>query len=226
MKIIKCLICSSVGKKFLMALTGFSLFAFVFIHLLGNLQIYFGRDMINSYAALLKANHMVLWSFRIGLTIIALIHILTGITLWFENRKARPIKYEMNILPYADLASRTMVFGGLTLFVFIIYHLMHFTVGLADPQIIGHIDYKGRADVYSMVVMGFKSPLSSIVYIFALFFLFLHLKHGLESMFQSVGLRNTRFLEAIKWFAKSFAMLIFIVMGSIPLAVMFGFLKY
>jgi len=158
MNIVKSLFQSSIGRKYIMAVTGGLLFGFLVVHLAGNVQIFLGADRINSYAALLKSNLLVLWGFRLGLAAIALIHITTATGLTLENWAARPDRYAANTDPYASFSARTMVVSGVILFAFITYHLLHFTLGVTQPGIMHHVDHLGRHDVYRMMLEGFRNP--------------------------------------------------------------------
>jgi succinate dehydrogenase / fumarate reductase cytochrome b subunit len=170
-----------------MAVTGCLLFGFVIVHLLGNLQIYLGPDAINAYAALLQGNKLVLWSFRLGLGALVLLHITTATALTIENRAARPVAYLNGTPPYSSVSSRTMVMSGAIIFLFIVYHILHFTAGLTQPDIMHFIDAKGRHDVHKMMILGFSNPWVSGVYLAAMSLLYLHLSHGIGSFFQSLG---------------------------------------
>jgi succinate dehydrogenase / fumarate reductase cytochrome b subunit len=225
MNIVTCVFRSSVGKKYVMAATGCLLFGFVTVHLLGNLQIYRGRHAINAYAALLKGNELLLWTFRIGLFLVAVVHVATALSLALDNRKARPIGYSLVYTPpYSSYASRTMVMSGLILLAFIVFHLMHFTVGVVQPSIMSLHDGEGRHDVYEMMVLGFSQPAVSISYLIAMGLLYLHLSHGIGSLFQSLGLKNQNYSGLILGFSQGAALLIFLGNCSIPLAVLTGIL--
>lgn len=215
---------STIGKKYVVAITGGMLATFVVVHLLGNLQIYLGRENLNAYAALLKGNQFLLWTFRIGLGTIGLIHVATALLLYFENRAARPIKYAMGEAPYATLASRTMILSGLFLLGFVIFHLLHFTIGLIQPDIMTYVD-RGRHDVYRMVLQGFSHWWVAVGYWICMGFLYLHLSHGLSSLFQSFGLKNRQYGDFILGFSQGAALLIFLGNCSIPLAVILGWLQ-
>lgn len=206
-----------------MAVTGCILFGFVTVHLLGNLQIYLGPDAINAYAALLKGNHLLLWTFRIGLLLVALIHIITALWLALENWRARPETYSPAYTPpYSSYASRTMVMSGLILLAFIVYHLLHFTVGVVQPSIMPLEDHLGRHDVYHMMIRGFSQPIVAISYLVAMGLLYLHLSHGIGSLFQSLGLKNRNYAGLILGFSQGAALLIFLGNCSIPLAILAG----
>jgi succinate dehydrogenase / fumarate reductase cytochrome b subunit len=225
MNIIKNLFQSSIGKKFVMAITGSLLFGFVIVHLLGNLQIYLGRDALNAYAALLQGNKLVLWSFRFGLGGIALLHVTTAVALYLENRAARPMPYERYVAPYSNFSSRSMVLSGLTLFAFIVYHILHLTVGATQPGIMHFTDPKGRHDVYQMMVTGFAHPGVSGFYMLAMALLYFHLSHGIDSLFQSLGLKTRQYSGIILGFSQGAAILIFLGNCSIPVAILTGILK-
>jgi succinate dehydrogenase / fumarate reductase cytochrome b subunit len=224
MNMIKCIFASSIGKKYVMAVTGLMLFGFVCVHLLGNLQIFLGADHINTYAALLQGNKAVLWSFRAVMLVLVLTHITMALTLTLENRAARPISYASGKVPHASFAARTMVFGGIALFAFIGIHLLHFTVGVVTPDIMHHMDLKGRHDVYQMMIEGFNYKWVSLIYIVGMVALFLHLSHGVESFFQTLGLKNRVYGCAITVFAKGAAAVILFGNCAIVLAALTGVL--
>ncbi len=155
---------SSLGKKYIMAVTGLALFVFVIGHLLGNLQIFLGRDAVNTYAAFLKSVPELLWGARLGLLAMVGLHIWAAIQLTVANRSARPIGYADLRPSGASYASRTMIWSGLIVAAFIIYHLLHFTVGWVDPSFKELeetlVDGTTRHDVYAMLIAGFSKPRS------------------------------------------------------------------
>ena len=215
---------TSIGKKILMAGTGFVMFGFVFVHMFGNLQIYLGSDILNSYAEFLKDLGALLWVFRIVLLLCVVVHVTLAIILSLENRKARPIKYVYEKNVQVTLAARTMTYTGLVIFAFIIYHLMHFTFGFTNPE---HIleDTKGRHDVYKMVILGFQNPFISSAYLIAMVFLFLHVRHGVASIFQTLGLSRIERRDKFQLFADIFATIIFLGNVSIPITILMGIIK-
>ena len=222
MNIIKCIFASSIGKKYVMAVTGLMLFGFVCIHLVGNLQIFLGPDHINAYAAMLQGNKLVLWSFRAVMLGLVMTHITMAASLTIENLAARPVAYAGGKVPYASFASRTMVYGGIALFAFILFHILHFTVGVVTPDIMHHIDTKGRHDVYRMMIEGFSYKWVSLAYIAAMVALYLHLSHGVESFFQTLGIKNRVYGGAITALSKLAAAVILFGNCAIVLAVMTG----
>ena len=124
------LVRSSLGSKYVMALTGLALIVFVLVHMSGNLLIYGGRDALNSYAAALKDHPGLLWFFRIVLLILFVIHIVLGIRLTRQNIEARPIRYAYESTLQANWASRHMLLTGLVILAFTLFHIAHFTLGV------------------------------------------------------------------------------------------------
>ena len=209
-----------------MAVTGVVLILFVLGHLLGNLQIFLGPEWINGYAEHLRELGPLLWIIRGGLLLVVLLHIYYTIQLAIENRRARPERYRRKDTVKATLASRSMALSGLVLLAFIIYHLLQFTVRVTDPRFsVLPKDSLGHYDVYSMMVLGFSSPLESGFYILAMFLLTLHLSHGSSSFFQSLGLNNHKLAPRLELGGKIFAWLLFFGYSSIPAAVLLGWVK-
>lgn len=228
MNLIKAILLSSIGRKYIMAITGAALAAFVFVHLLGNLQLFLGADAINKYAVFLKSNALILWGYRIGLGTIALVHIVVALSLWIENRAARPVRYANNKLPYTDFASRMMVLGGLAVFFFVIWHILDLTGGVMRPgltEMKTTLGDKEVVDVYHIVLKGIGNPIAGVCYLVATCCLALHLWHGLESIFQSLGLRNKTYSLYIRIFTRAAAVFLFCGMCLIPIVCMSGILK-
>jgi succinate dehydrogenase / fumarate reductase cytochrome b subunit len=197
---------SSLGKKYVMAVTGLGLFLFVIIHMLGNMQIFLGQDKLNGYAELLKSNPLVLWGARIGLLTIVTVHIVSALQLARLNRQARPVGYAVGKPVASTFAQRTI--------------LAHYTLGLVDPSLHTLLDSKGRPDVYGMVVAGFSNPVVSVFYIVSMGLLLLHLSHGVSSLFQSLGLRNRKTFGFFDKLAKVAALVLFLGNSAIPVAVL------
>ncbi len=216
---------SSLGKKYVMAITGFGLWVFVIIHMLGNLQIFLGPGKINAYAALLKATPALLWSARIGLLFIAVLHVVAAAQLVLANRRARPIGYKFKKPVASTFANRTMWISGLIILAFILFHLAHFTFGWVNPRFLRLVDAEGRHDVYRMMVAGFSNPVVSIFYIISMGLLLSHLSHGVSSLFQSLGLRSKKTFGFFDKLAKVSALALFIGNSLIPLAILFRFVR-
>jgi succinate dehydrogenase / fumarate reductase cytochrome b subunit len=217
---------SSVGRKMIVAVTGVILILFVIGHLLGNLQIFLGPDWINGYAEHLRELGPFLWAIRVFLLIVVLLHIYYTIRLVIENRRARPNRYKRKDAVKATFASRSMALSGLVLLAFIIFHILQFTVRVTDPRFtLMPKDPLGHYDVYSMMILGFQSPLVSGFYILAMFLLALHLSHGSSSFFQSLGLNNQKLAPRLALVGRIFAWLLFVGYSSIPAAVLLGWVK-
>lgn len=198
-----------------MAVTGMVLAAFVVAHLLGNLQIFIGPDRFNNYARMLKALPELLWAVRITLIVSVTLHIWSSIQLAVVKGEARPLGYVRSKSIASSYASRTMYMSGPIVAAFIIYHLMQFTFGVgATPYTEG--------DPYGNVINGFRVPAVSLFYIIAMGLLCLHLRHGLSSMVQTLGLDHPRYSPGLKALAVIVATLIFFGFVSIPIAVMAG----
>lgn len=211
---------SSLGKKYIMAITGFGLFVFVIAHMLGNLQIYLGPDQINTYAETLKSMPALLWTVRLVLLVTVILHIVSGIQLAYANRSARSTPYSTSKVVASTFANRTIIWSGLIILAFIVFHLSHFTLGFVDPEYLDFQDAAGRHDVYRMMIVGFSNPLVSIFYIISMGLLLLHLSHGVSSIFQSLGLRSKKSFGFFDKLAKVSALLIFLGNSSIPLAIL------
>lgn len=216
---------STIGTKTVVAVTGVLLVLFVVGHMLGNLQIYLGPDAINSYAAFLKSKPGPLWAARLGLLAALLLHMAGIAKLTLANRSARPVAYAQQKPVQSTLASRTMLLSGAILFAFVIFHLLHFTVGVTHPEHFQLRDVLGRHDVYSMTILGFQQPLVSLSYIIAMGLLGMHLGHGVASLFQTTGLRNPQFLPLIELIGRVAAVIVVLGNISIPLAALLGLIE-
>jgi len=211
---------TTVGKKAIMAVTGVLLFGYVVAHLLGNLQIYFPPEKINHYAAFLHSHPALLWAARTTLLFAVGLHIWSSFQLWLLQREARPINYVKKANLNSTYASRTMLWSGPIIAAFVVFHLLHLTLGTVHPG--GPFD---EHNVYNNVVTGFQFWPVSLFYIIAMIMLCYHLYHGLWSMFQSLGCSHPVYTPWLKLFAKIFAILIAAGNISIPVAVLAGFIK-
>ena len=216
---------SSLGKKFLMAITGAGLFLFVIGHLLGNLQVFLGPEAINRYGHFLQTTPEILWPARIGLLAFVGIHIWTSISLTLENRAARAARYEVKEVVDATLASRTMIWSGLIIVAFVAFHLAHYTLMVVHPEFRDLRDANGWHDIYRMMVIGFSNYWVSGFYVLSIGLLCIHLSHGGSAMFQSLGLKNAAYEAVIDRLAKVAAVVIFLGYISIPLAILMGGVK-
>jgi succinate dehydrogenase / fumarate reductase, cytochrome b subunit len=230
MNLIAGLFRSSLGKKYLMAISGMALFIFVIGHMLGNLQVFLGPEAFNAYGHFLQSKPELVWAARSGLIVMVLIHIWAAIKLTAENRAARPQGYGSYKPVGSSFASRTMIVSGLILLAFIIYHLLHFTVqtkgvNLTETDFRTLQDAQGRHDIHTMVIRAFKQPVVSLFYIVSMTLLCLHLSHGVSSMFQSLGWKNRKYGTFIDRFALIMAGILVVGYSLIPLAVLTGILK-
>src|SRR6266699_1803905 len=219
MNLITNIIRSSLGKKFIMAVSGFVLFVFVIGHLAGNLQIFLGREAINRYGHFLQTNPELIWPARLFLLLIEALHIWSAIKLSLENKAARPIGYAEYNPVASSYASRTMLMSGIIIFVFIVYHLLHFTVqvqyiNLTGQSFVDFMDPQKRHDIFKMMVVGFGNVWVCGFYILGLALLCLHLSHGASSMFQSIGWKNQSYGPFLDKAARAGAVLIFLGYAS------------
>lgn len=231
---------SSVGSKVLVALTGTGLVSFVLFHMIGNLKFLSGEpDSINGYAYFLKHDlGALIWIARAGLLGIFVLHLALAIRLKRRALAARPIAYSFPGSAQASVASRTMIWTGVAILLFTLFHLAHYTFGwvstvdvrngngsLVRENYLNLMDSKGRHDVYEMMVAGFSNGLLVVLYLVAQLFLFVHLRHGIPSAFQTLGLKNARFRKAIDFLGLAIALTILAGNVAIVLAVQFGYVK-
>ena len=216
---------SAIGKKAVMAVTGIVLFLWVFLHMIGNLKLYLGPEHLNEYAAFLRSmfgpavpESGMLWLSRVILLVAVVFHIHAAYALTIMNREARPIDYKDRAFPSATYAARTMRWGGVIIFLFVIYHLLHLTTGQAHHDFI-------KDDPYHNVVAGFRVWWVAAVYIIANLALGLHLYHGVWSMWSSLGVTNERVNAWKRPFATAFALLITVANVSFPIAVLTGIVR-
>lgn len=188
---------ASVGRKLVAATTGFLLIAFLIGHLFGNLKVFQGPESLNAYAAFLQG-HPLVWVFRAGLLTVFVLHVWATLSLARENRAARPERYRVYRPQAATLVSRSMAVTGILIFVFVVYHLLHFTFGVVGPGGTAFAQAHERLDVYAMVVQSFRNPLISGTYLVAMLVLGLHLLHGAASAFQTFGVRHESYDAFIK----------------------------
>lgn len=206
-----------------MAASGFIVFGFVVVHILGNLQLFLGADALNQYAAFLQGLGPVKWTVRVLLALSVLVHMVSATQVTLQSWAARPEKYAVQRFQETTYAARTMRVGGPIIGLFVIYHLMHFTTGHCHPVKDGFVENsEGMLNVYNNVVFGFQDPLASVVYIVTMIFIGLHLYHGLWSMMQSVGLNHKKYNHWRKVFAVLFALFVAGAGISLPVAVLSG----
>jgi succinate dehydrogenase / fumarate reductase, cytochrome b subunit len=211
---------SSVGKKTVMAVTGLIGVLFVIGHMIGNLQVYLGPEAFNAYAASLRAlgHGTLLWIARAGLLVAVGLHIWSAWRLTVMNNAARPVRYREVERRESSYASRTMRWSGVILLLFIVYHLMHFTLGVHAVH-----PYFVHGDAYHNFVTGFQNPLVSGFYVLAMLALGLHLYHGAWSFMQTLGLSHPRYNHLRYAFAGFITLVILAGNISFPVAVLTGY---
>ncbi|MCX6117939.1 MAG: succinate dehydrogenase cytochrome b subunit [Proteobacteria bacterium] len=212
---------NGVGAKAVVAITGLMLTGFVMAHLSGNLLVFAGPEAFNKYAAGLKSLGGILWVARLGLLGIFILHLGLAIRLNLENKAARPQKYVNEATMEATFASRYMVQTGLLLFAFIIYHLAHYTFRVASDD----VNAVPAEDVYGMVIAGFSNPIVSGFYVLAMAALAMHLKHGVSSAFQSLGIYHPNLNVVTQKLGPIIAAIVFVGFASIPVSVLMGCIK-
>ena len=210
---------TSVGKKYVMAISGMVLMAFILAHMVGNLKLYFGATALDNYSHWLREvgepalpKEALLWGVRVVLIVAVVAHVYTAYQLTVINRQARPEAYRSKRdYVAADFASRTMRWTGIIVLLFVAFHLLDLTWGPANPDFV-------EGDPYHNIVASFERIPVALIYIIANLALGVHLYHGAWSMFQSMGwTRPWR-----RQFATVFAAIIVAGNVSFPLAVMFG----
>jgi succinate dehydrogenase / fumarate reductase, cytochrome b subunit len=213
----------SIGRKVVMAVTGLLMVLFVIGHLLGNLSIFAGPDGINAYAQHLHELAPVVWGTRIVMGAAVLLHIFLAVVVTTENSAAKPQKYAVANSLRATFASKTMIWTGIGIGAFVVYHLLQFTFRVT-PDVVTGVDSASRFDVFTMVVTSFDKTLISAIYVFAMVSLFLHLIHGIQSGFQTLGLTNAVLLPRWGKLGKALSVIFLVGFGAIPVAIVVGLL--
>jgi succinate dehydrogenase / fumarate reductase cytochrome b subunit len=216
---------SSIGRKWVVASTGLLLVGFVVGHLVGNLQIFLGPESINRYGAFLQGLGELLWAVRLVLLLMFVAHIVATVQLRIENRKARPVRYAVTKHTRATFAARWMLLSGIMVLCFVIFHLLHFTVQSVDKSFLDLHDAQGRHDVFTMMVRGFSNKAASAFYIVGVGLLAMHLNHGFQSLFQTLGLSSAKLAACWTKTGQALSWLIFLGYASIPVAVLTGVVK-
>jgi succinate dehydrogenase / fumarate reductase cytochrome b subunit len=216
---------STIGKKYVMAITGAIWFGYLIVHLWGNLKIYAGPTFLDDYGAWLRTvgeplfgYSQVLWLARIILIPAFILHMWAAISLTTRDRASRPQRYSFRKNLESTFASRTMIYGGLFIVLFVIYHLLDFTFGSVNPS------YE-EGNIYHNVVASFQRWPVVLFYVLAMLAVGLHLLHGVWSLFQTLGWNNMRANRLLRNFATFAALVLTLGNISIPVAVLAGFIK-
>jgi succinate dehydrogenase / fumarate reductase, cytochrome b subunit len=197
---------TSIGKKLLMALTGLSFCIFLSVHLAGNLTLYGGSALFNAYAEKLHALGAVLLVAELGLLLMALVHIVTGLMLFWQNMQARPNRYHVNKSGGGrTLGSATMPYTGLLLLIFVVFHLLNFSF----------VD-KSQTTIYDIVTQAFSNPVYVILYVLAMIVAAIHVSHGFWSAFQTIGANHPKYMPTIRALSILFALVVLFGFGLLP----------
>ena len=216
---------SSIGKKLVVALTGLAMVLFLAGHLTGNLLMYAGKEAFDEYARFLhEAGHgALIWVARIGLLVVLVLHVWATILLTRENKAARQ-QYEFQATIQASKSSRIMIWSGLTVLAFIVFHILHFTVRTNS-----HLAEIAKESPYEMVIAGFSGGFLQVLvvlfYVVAMTLLCSHISHGVASMFQTLGFRSKKSAGLIRSISLGYAAVIWLGFVSIPVAIMLGLVK-
>jgi succinate dehydrogenase / fumarate reductase cytochrome b subunit len=198
---------SSLGKKWMMAVTGLGFCLFLAGHLAGNLSIYGGRDAFNAYADHLHSLEPLVKVAEAGLLLFAAIHVLTGLVLFFQNLKARPESYAVKKSGGGrTIGSRTMPYTGILILAFVVFHLINF-----------HFVDKSQTTIYDIVSAAFASPVYVILYVLAMIIAAVHVSHGFWSGFQTLGANHPKYMPFIKVVGIVFSLIVGLGFGLLPI---------
>ncbi len=210
---------SSVGKHVIMAVTGLIWAAYLITHMLANLLVFQGPGKINAYSAFLHGTGGALWAARLVLIAALVLHVVAAIQLSGRRQAARPVGYAGGYEPQVStLAARTIRWGGALILLFLVYHILHFTVGTAHPGFV-------EGDPYQNVATGFRDPFVVILYLAVMAFVGLHLYHGVWSSGRSLGVSAPSPRPLRRSVALVLAILIWLGFSLIPLAVYAGVVR-
>jgi len=198
---------SSIGKKLMMAITGLCFCSFLILHLAGNLILYSGRDAFNSYAEKLHSLGSIITVAEFGLLFFAIIHILIGATLFYQNLRARPIRYSIDKWAGGrSIGSVTMPYTGLLLLIFVTIHLLNF-----------HFIEKNDTTIFQIVTDTFAKPGYIAMYIAAMIVVAIHVSHGFWSAFQTIGANHPKYMPVIRGLSIVFSIALGVGFGFIPI---------
>lgn len=225
MKRLKLLFASSIGKKFIAAITGLIMFGFLAGHAAGHMKIFTGADAegvphIDHYGQFLKdfgapalPPMLALWGARLFLLGAVVLHVVTVILLSDQNKKARPVDYVVKKRAAASPAALYMMFTGSLILVFIVLHILHFTTG--NLQLLGQHDH---GYVYRNMMNSFQNPLVSLAYVAMMVVIGFHMYHGVWSLFQTLGLDNPDRNFYLRAFAIVFSIAVTAMFCLVPLS--------
>ncbi len=203
---------TSVGKKQLMAVTGLLFLLFLATHLLGNMSIYGGAASFVSYAEHLHALGKILVAAEIGLVVALLIHVSMAVVLFFQNRAARPVKYQVDKSGGGrTFSSQVMPYTGLLVLGFICVHMATFSHHIVDQT---------TRNIFQIAVDVFSQPVYLVIFLVSMVILGFHVRHGLWSAFQTVGANHPKYMPFIQKLSIVFAVIVAIGFGSLPLVIL------
>ncbi len=210
---------SSVGKKMIMAVTGIIWVAYLVTHVLANLLVFQGPGTINAYSAFLHGTGGALWAARLVLIAALVLHIIAAVQLSERRQDARPVGYSAGSKALASTwAARTIRWGGALILLFLVYHILHFTIGTAHPSF-------AEGDPYHNVATGFRSPAVVAIYLVAMAAVGLHLYHGMWSSGRSLGVSSPSPRPLRRSLALALALLVWLGFSIIPIAVYAGVVR-
>lgn len=215
---------SSIGKKHIMAITGLAMALFTLVHMAGHLIMFSGQEAYNTYAHNLQSLGPLKWIARAGLFAVLMAHFSSALSLSSANSAARPVKYAMQRTIRTTGFAKTMLATGLSLFLFIIFHILHFTVQVV-PNAYWHKSINGKPDVFNAFVSAFQNPIFTVIYVALMGLLCMHLAHGVSSAFQSLGVKHPKYDPLIAKLGPGLGVLIFLGFIAPPLAAIAGVIK-
>lgn len=211
---------SSIGKKFMMAITGSFLLLFLVIHLIGNITLFFGPNAFNGYVSALDVIKPLIRIIEVVLLAAFVIHIFNGLRLWLENKRARGVPYKVSgSSDNSTVFSRTMALTGSIIFIFLVTHLGTFfwRFNIHDP-----LGFATNHQYYDVVVYFFNIWWYAILYVIAMGFLGYHLNHGFQSAFQTFGWNHNKYFPTIKKIGTIYAIIMAIGFASMPIYFLLG----
>lgn len=198
---------SSIGKKWMMAVTGLGFCAFLTTHLAGNLFIYGGRDAFNAYAEHLHSLGPLVTVSELGLLVFAILHVAIGLVLFYQNFASRPERYAVKKTGGGrTIGSRTMPYTGLIILAFVVFHLINF-----------HFVDKSGTTIYDILAQAFASPVYVLLYVLAMVVTAFHVSHGFWSAFQTVGVNHPKYMPLIMGASIAFSLVVGLGFGFLPI---------
>lgn len=197
---------STIGKKYLVAVTAIFWCLFVMVHMLGNMLIFLGAEAYNKYSHTLTSNPFI-YVAEIALLVFILVHVFVALGLKLRNFRTKPSLYAVNPIreKSAAVSSRTMAYTGTFILAFIIWHLITFKFGKQY-----FINYQGveMRDLYRLVLEKFQSPVYVTLYSIVMILIGMHLFHGVKSIFQTLGINHPRYNSFFKYFGYTYAIVV------------------